>query len=103
MTYKISCPQCGHHIADVESANAAVGTVRELAQRTQFEQAGQVAEWLKCIPAGRYSPAELRESFLRECKVDMSAKGFGQALMAAGATPRRGTNGVRTWLVGSPD
>lgn len=104
MTTKIACPACGHHLADIfTSARAKPETVQEAAGRLQSEVSGGVAGWLESVPAGRYSPAELRAAFLRDRgHVDVSAKAFGQALMAAGAVPRR-TNGSRMWVVGSPD
>lgn len=104
MTTKIACPACGHHLANIHtSARVGNETVQEATVRLQSEVRDGVAEWLGSVPAGRYSPEELRAAFRRDRgNVDVSAKAFGQALLAAGAVPRRDPGGSRVWVVGSP-
>jgi len=94
--YSLSCPACGHHIANLSTIPGA--PAEEKIERGD-EVDRQVSNWLSGIEPGRYRAAELRPLFANATGLDVNAKEFGLALQLAGALPSRGTNGVRTWTV----
>lgn len=97
-TQMITCPSCGHHIANMTSVAPQPSAAPAPTEWTDLVDAS-VGPWVARLEPGTYEAGVLREAFSRDVGMPLSAKAFGQALQRAGAIARRGTAGVRLWEV----